>query len=141
MKILLAVDGSECSARTVTKVAELAAHMRAPSVHVINVQEAPVLYGAAEAYLPYERAEQAVKEAGRAIAEAAAQPLHATGLAVEAEVCIGDVAQTIARRASELGADLIVMGTRGVGAVAKLVLGSTATKVVHLTSVPVLLVH
>lgn len=92
-------------------------------------------------HLPYERAEHFVKEAGRRIVEAAAEPLRAAGLAVEPEVCIGDVAPTITRRASEVGASLIMMGTRGMGAVANLVLGSTANKVIHLATVPVLLVQ
>ncbi len=38
------------------------------------------------------------------------------------------------------GVDVIVMGTRGMGALANLALGSTATKVVHLAEVPVTLV-
>jgi nucleotide-binding universal stress UspA family protein len=36
---------------------------------------------------------------------------------------------------------MIYMGTRGMGAVSGLVMGSTATKVLHLASVPVVLVH
>jgi nucleotide-binding universal stress UspA family protein len=36
--------------------------------------------------------------------------------------------------------DAIVMGTRGMGAVSGLVLGSVATKVIHLADVPVTLV-
>lgn len=38
------------------------------------------------------------------------------------------------------GVDVIVMGTRGMGALGNLALGSTATKVVHLADVPVTLV-
>jgi nucleotide-binding universal stress UspA family protein len=38
------------------------------------------------------------------------------------------------------GADAIVMGTRGLGVVGGLVLGSIASKVVHLVKVPVTLV-
>jgi nucleotide-binding universal stress UspA family protein len=52
----------------------------------------------------------------------------------------GEPAETIARRAEELGCDAIVMGSRGMGRIAGLVMGSVATKVVHLTSLPVTLV-
>lgn len=50
-------------------------------------------------------------------------------------------AQHIAEFASENACDEIIMGTRGMGAVGNLVLGSVATKVVHLATVPVTLVR
>lgn len=141
-RILLATDGSEHSKRAIEQAIKLSAAMTTPAqVHVLNVQEAPVVYGAAEVYLPYERAEALVKEAGLKIAEEAAEALRNAGLAPQPEVAIGDVAPTIVRRAQELGCDMILMGTRGMGAVGNLVLGSCATKVIHLSSIPVLLVH
>ncbi|MCC7083177.1 MAG: universal stress protein [Burkholderiales bacterium] len=141
-KILLATDGSEHAKRALGKVIALSATMRAPAqVHVLNIQEKPVVYGAAEIYLPYDKAEQLVREAGQKIADDVAEGLRGAGLTAAAEVAIGDIAPSIARRASELGCDLIVMGTRGMGAVANLVLGSVATKVIHMADVPVMLVH
>ena len=58
---------------------------------------------------------------------------------------VGDVAQTIARYARELHCDQVIMGTRGLGsggvaAISGLLLGSIATKVLHLVEVPVTLV-
>jgi nucleotide-binding universal stress UspA family protein len=142
MKILVATDGSEHAQRTVDTVVKLSASMATPpQVHVVNVQEAPVVYGAAEIYLPYEKAEQFVKEAGQKVADATADALRRAGLAPVAEVAVGEVAPSIVKRAQELGCDLIVMGTRGMGAVGNLVLGSAATKVIHLSDIPVLLVH
>ena len=49
-------------------------------------------------------------------------------------------AEVICRYAKEKGCDQIFMGTRGLGSVSSLVLGSVATKVIHLSPVPVLLV-
>ena len=141
-KILLATDGSEHAKRTIERTIKLSASMSTPAaVHVLNVQEAPVVYGAAEIYLPYDKAEQLVRDAGQAIADAAAEALRNAGLAATAEVAVGDIAPTIVRRANELGCDLIVMGTRGMGAVANLVLGSAATKVIHLSDIAVMLVR
>lgn len=141
-KILLATDGSEHGKRTIEKVIKLSATMSSPAqVHVLNVQEAPVVYGAAEIYLPYEKAEQMVRDAGQKIADDAAAALRNAGLTPQAEVAVGEVAPTIVGRAQALGCDLIVMGTRGMGAVGNLVLGSAATKVIHLSDIPVMLVH
>jgi nucleotide-binding universal stress UspA family protein len=64
----------------------------------------------------------------------------AAGLACVTHVRIGAPAEVIAAYAAEKGCDAIVMGTRGMGAVAGLVMGSVAQKVVHLASVPVTLV-
>jgi nucleotide-binding universal stress UspA family protein len=46
----------------------------------------------------------------------------------------------IAALAWELGCDLIVMGTHGMGSIAGLALGSVASKVIHLAGVPVTVV-
>lgn len=53
---------------------------------------------------------------------------------------VGDAADTIVKYAQEKGCSQIVMGSRGLGAVSGLILGSVATKVIHLTDIPVLLV-
>jgi nucleotide-binding universal stress UspA family protein len=51
----------------------------------------------------------------------------------------GQVAKTIVEVAGEEGVDQIVMGTRGLGGVQGLLLGSVATQVIHLADVPVTL--
>jgi nucleotide-binding universal stress UspA family protein len=53
---------------------------------------------------------------------------------------IGSPAETIVRVAREAGADQIVMGTRGLGTLGNLFLGSVATQVVRLAEIPVTLV-
>lgn len=62
------------------------------------------------------------------------------GVDFTTEVRIGEVAREIAKAADEKGCDAIVMGTRGMGAIGNLVMGSVATKVIHLTKLPVTLV-
>jgi nucleotide-binding universal stress UspA family protein len=52
----------------------------------------------------------------------------------------GPIAETIERVSHEVGADQIIMGTRGLGRLRGLLLGSVATQVVHLARVPVTLV-
>ena len=77
-------------------------------------------------------------------AEAATRPAHdllaEAGLPHKVEVQVGDPAEMITRYAKVHECDEIVMGTRGLGTIKSLVIGSVAYKVVHLTDRPVLLV-
>ena len=66
--------------------------------------------------------------------------LDDAGRPYRTHVLLGEPATDIVRVARSEGVDLIVMGTRGMGALGNLVLGSTATKVVHLADTPVTLV-
>jgi len=67
--------------------------------------------------------------------------LEGNGLTVRPEVVEGDPAEVIIRRAEELGADLIAMGTHGAGALERLFLGSVARRVVQHGPCPVLTVR
>jgi nucleotide-binding universal stress UspA family protein len=53
---------------------------------------------------------------------------------------IGEAAHAIADYAREHGGTLIVMGSRGLGSVAGILLGSVTTRVIHLTELPVLVI-
>jgi nucleotide-binding universal stress UspA family protein len=70
----------------------------------------------------------------------AREAAKAAGVNFTTEIVIGDVASAIARYAEEKGCDAIVMGTRGMGSIGNLLMGSVATKVIHLTKLPVTLV-
>ena len=68
------------------------------------------------------------------------QILKAAGIACTPVVEIGPPAETIARVARENGCDAIIMGTRGLGAVSSVVLGSVSSRVLHLSDLPVTLI-
>jgi nucleotide-binding universal stress UspA family protein len=57
------------------------------------------------------------------------------------DTVFGYAAREIVSDAEEHGVDVIVMGSRGRGDLAGLVLGSTAHKVIHLADRPVLVVR
>ncbi len=70
----------------------------------------------------------------------AIQKLDAARIQCHHHIGVGGEADVICQYAREKGCDQIFMGTRGLGSVSNRVLGSVATKVFHLSPVPVLLV-
>lgn len=138
-KILVPMDGSESALRALTHVIGLAKHDAQLEIEVLNVQ-LPIVSGEVRRFVTqsmideYHRAESedALKPAKRLLEEARV-PYKATML-------VGHVAATIAEYASKHQCDAIVMGTRGMGPMKTLVLGSVATQVVHAADVPVTLV-
>jgi len=140
-KILVAVDGSELSDRALEHAAGLARAMGDTRLHVLTVLPPIRVYGEVKVYASEEHMHELAAQQAMRPLEAARERLEQAGVDAEFEELEGDPAETIARRAEELGCDSIVMGTHGRGRVTQLVLGSVAQRVVHLASVPVTLVR
>lgn len=140
-KILLPVDGSESAQHAVNHVARLAKGQDDVAVTLLYVHHEPVRFGAvAPEVKPAELKEIEQKYADPVFAEAE-KLLRQANVNFQHEVRVArDVAPVIAKRARELHCDAIVMGTHGGGSLAHALMGSTATKVVHLVDVPVTLV-
>ena len=143
LRILVAIDGSEHSARTVKHVIRMKDSLRQTlEVLLVNVQPPipmrDVLFDGRLSEV--HRLEEPLKEQGARELAPAATALGAAGVECHSHVEIGEPAPAIARFAMTHHCEMIVMGTRGMGAIASLFLGSVATKVVHLSPVPVLLV-
>lgn len=79
-----------------------------------------------------------LKEAGSRLAEEHRRKLIDAGFAADAVCRLGRPADEIAKVAAERRADLIVMGAQGLGAIARLVLGSVSTRVAQRSSTSVL---
>jgi len=71
----------------------------------------------------------------------ARQLLDAAGLRYVPPIPVGQIAQTVVEHAQRSGCTMIWMGTRGMAAVSSVVMGSIATRVLHLAHIPVVLVH
>ena len=83
-------------------------------------------------------------EDAQAFVDAVVQKLASAGIAVHAEVghaVYGYAARQIISLASANDAGVIVMGSRGAGDLAGLLVGSTAHKVIHLSDRPVVVVR
>lgn len=140
MNILLAVDGSACSLRAVDHlIGHVSWFAEAPAIHLVHVHP-PIPIGRVQAHIGKETLEAYYREEAEAEIEAARARLDAAGCTYTPHLHVGQPAEVIARLAGELGCELIVMGSHGRGALAGLVAGSVATRVLHLAPCPVLLV-
>ena len=140
MKILLAVDGSDISTRAAEYVVRLAESLdEPPQVVLFNVD--PPLSSAVAAQLGVEAVALHHSENSRRALQPAHRVLSAAKLKVDEEEHVGPIADTILKHAKKLGVDMIVMGSRGTGALKGLFLGSVSSKVVAQSPVPVTIVR
>lgn len=140
MKILLAVDGSECSLRAVDHlVAHIAWFRDVPEIHLLHVQP-PVPIGRVQLHIGKETLHDYYREESQTQLTPVQARLDAAGRFHTTHIHVGQPAEVIAKMANDLHCDLIVMGAHGRGALASMVMGSVATRVLHLATSPVLLV-
>ena len=134
--ILCPVDFSVVSAQALRKAIALAEESRA-SLTLLHVTD-PLLDAAARAAGTEDTIAEQTQDELRALLKEVSPDGAETQLTMS--VAIGDPAREILRHAFECSADLIVMGTQGRGAAQRLLMGSTATRVVEATTIPVLVV-
>jgi nucleotide-binding universal stress UspA family protein len=142
MKILLAVDGSKYSLDAVECLIEHANWYREkPVVELVTVHApVPKLPGMGMA-VGKNQIQKYYEEEGEACLTAAKKKLGAAGIEYKASVLVGQVAELIVQHAVKTRCDLIFIGTHGRTEAANMLLGSTATKVLHISKIPVLLVR
>jgi nucleotide-binding universal stress UspA family protein len=132
-KIVLALDGSEPSERAIPVLRELAEAGTA-RVDIVHVRE--LMVGRAGG-LPLHADEDEITERVRARAKDLADAGYDTHVHVESTVG-GGPAHVIAEIAQKVGADVIVIGTRGHSPVAGLLVGSVTQRLLHIAPCPVL---
>lgn len=136
MKILLAVDGSSFSDAAIEEVARRPWPPRS-EVKVITAAETPVMM-AVEPWAPsptyFEQLDKSVREAGEAVISRTLSKLKTTEektLKITSAIIQKPAREAIVEEAEHWGADLIVMGSRGLGAWNRLLLGSVSSAVLH----------
>lgn len=140
MKILLPVDGSACSLRAVDQLINHVDSLREiPEIHLLHVHP-PIPIGRVQAHVGKETLHAYYLEEGQQHLLAAQQKLDAAGRFHTTHIHVGQPAEVIAKIAGELACDLIVMGAHGRSAVAGIVMGSVAARVLHFAPCPVLFV-
>ncbi len=138
LKMLLPVDGSEASARAIEEfVIKLDWYREKPEVHLLNVRMP--LTGNVSMFVSKEEIGDYYREEGLRSLQQARDYLEEKGIAYRHHVVVGEVVDMILQFADEIKCDQIVIGPRGLGAVKGLLLGSVASKLIQLSTIPVLL--
>ncbi|HTP24065.1 MAG TPA: universal stress protein [Anaeromyxobacteraceae bacterium] len=138
-RILVGIDGSETSLRAARLAADIASQFGA---------QLTLAYAVPRLLLPpdaYGLTRSGQEEEGRAVANRvlveATTMVGRPGLWVDTLVLHGRPAESLAEAAWASNVDLIVVGNRGRGMVSRMLLGSVTSKLVHISSKPVLVWH
>lgn len=144
MTILLAYDGSDDAQAAIAFVGAL---VKPQPVVVLTVWERMAMSAMRGSVgmmptLDSPEADQAMGEAMSELAEQGARLAREAGLEATARVETDSLAvwSTIVDVADQIDASLIVTGTRGLGTVASMLVGSTSNRVLHHAKRPVLTV-
>ena len=135
-RIMVGVDGSEASHRAARLGAEIALRFgaRLTLAYVVpRLLLPPDAYGLTEAQVEEEHATFAQKLLATARAK-----LGDSGVEIDSMSLFGAPAESLAESAAQLDVDMVVVGSRGRGAVTRALLGSVADRLVHSCTRPVL---
>ena len=137
--LVVGVDGSEQAARAAGYAVELAGRLGAGVllVHIVPSVAVPAgAIGFGEEWL------QAHRVRGEALLDVLINKLERPGLPLAKRlVDAGSPAEVLSDIAGELKAEMVVVGSTGLNTVTRLLLGSVADRLVHLSPVPVLVVR
>lgn len=137
-RILVPIDGSEPALRAARLAATMAGEQGAEVVllTVVSVPQSLVMV----AGIQQDVVEEYIEQVSRDALVAAEVVVREAGLKVETKVEVGIASEVIIQQAQALGADLVVMGKRGLGGLHGLLVGSVSGRVAHRLPVPVMLV-
>lgn len=137
-ELLLAVDGSENALNAARLAADLANAMASKTLRIV------VAYDPIPSYLGEPNMQSAINarlSESQGILHRAVEAVGKTSAEIHTELIEGSPAEAIIEVAKTRGSDVIVMGSRGLGRLTGLVLGSTSQKVVSHAPCPVLIVR
>ena len=139
--ILLATDGSEEAQLASTTAADLAEKTNS-ELHVLTVGPDYPLYELPEHPAEFEDVLRENRRRAKVVLEQQAKRIEESGVTVkETHLLEGSAAEEIVELAEEIGAGLIVMGSRGHGRLRRTLLGSVSDAVVRHAHCPVTIVR
>lgn len=138
-KVLVPVDGSENSERALKLAIAFSKENPSIELFILNVQ-LPIDSGLIRDFISEDKISSFIADEGARLLAPARFLLDTAGTRYTSAVATGSVGETIADYVEQTHCDHVIMGTRGMGALKSLVVGSTATRVIHLVDVPVTVV-
>jgi nucleotide-binding universal stress UspA family protein len=151
--VVVGVDSSEAAARALDMAATVAAAAEA-ELHVVGVDDVSATAGvwATDPAIGYgivvpsawvDDVSDEIRAATTRLVEGLARRVEDAhpGLDVRALALEGPPGQTVAQHARDVGAGLVVVGSRGHGGFAGMLLGSVSHRVVHEASCPVMVIR
>src|SRR5438874_685610 len=140
--IVVGTDGSDTAAEAVRHAAELA-RIHGARLNVVSAYSATLSskLQAERELLPEEERWMVSpgEQAERVLVEAAKTIEATTGVSVETHALPGDPAEVIIQLAETLGAELVVVGNKGMSGITRVLLGRVPSKVAHHASCSVLI--
>jgi nucleotide-binding universal stress UspA family protein len=134
MRILLAVDGSKYALDAVDSLIQHADWYREkPAVELVTVHLPVPKLPRMGLVVGKNQIRRYYEEEGEALLRAAKKKL-------DAQILVGQPGETIVAHAKRMRCDLILVGSQGRSAARNLLVGSVATRVLQLATVPVMLV-
>jgi nucleotide-binding universal stress UspA family protein len=149
MKFLVAIDGSEISQSALRRTLDLAVPTKADVVVLTIVEPAiaytPIMLPTGDWLtaqgMPTVDMEQKLLEIGRSLLTKAEDACNQLQVSVQTRLEIGSAREQICKVAEAENADFLVVGSRGLGTMERLMLGSVSDYVVHHSPVPVIVVR
>ena len=136
--ILVGIDGSPAALEALSCAVDVA---KASGAQLAFVCVTPVLYEQhGVTRIPLDEPSPQAVATDRRTAEMAAIVARAAGVSATSHSAQGDPAEMLGALADELGADLIVVGSRGLGSLRAALLGSVSLRLLETARVPVMVV-
>lgn len=138
--ILFPTDGSIASEDVRAHAVALAKQFNAKVtiLHAYEFLEVLPIYETAYAYI--DELEEYLEVQSAKITQSAAEAFTAEGIEVSSISVKGEPGYSIVSMANELKADVVIMGSRGLGAFQRFLMGSVSQYVLHHSTSPVLLI-
>lgn len=144
-KVLLATDGSPNSLRAARTLGDMVKDMPEVQVTVVYVAHVPRELNMTDLYgnkiVPEIPLDVMIRRAAEPVLTSTVEALGLPPERVRSEVQVGDPAEEITDLARFEDYDLIVVGSRGLGPVKEILLGSVSNRVLHTAPCPVLVVR
>ncbi len=138
--LVVGVDGSDQARRAAAMAAAMARRTGA-ELHLMTVVRPPEgWWGIVGAPPPAESLGNALSDAQRAVIDSTVESLDLTDIEYETFEEVGDPANQLADTAEAQNADLLVIGQRGAGVVERIMVGSVADRLVHISRTPIMVV-